>query len=143
MLKFIQFCIIVLVAFGIALSQDYYNKPSGDVNCDGVVDVADITSLIGYVFNKQPLPQCYPTTDTLIDTVLTSGRLTIKEIISKDTTIVKHSGYYTNNYTAYVHRLLVYRNGILCDSVKFYDFLHRVNMYSTIRDTFPQGCGGE
>jgi hypothetical protein len=138
-----KYVFIFLTLFVFAPCYAEYHK-NMDCNCDGQVNIADVTTLINYIFGTHTFPLCpdviqYPLISVLLDTTTGDISTKIVEIVNIDTSYTD-----VHNYASvgdmYTHTYLIYKNGVLCDSSKFLDITRRM-WIDKIIDTFPQGCG--
>lgn len=127
--------VILLLMFPVSSSA-----VDGDLNCNGIANIADIVLLIQHVFNGLPLPVCseYPDSVVVVNTTIDNVFYRMVEYLNEDTLLDK----YHSAGPVIVHTFKTWEDGVLHDSSVYYDIVHRMWIYHVMADTFCCNLSG-
>jgi len=80
----VRFFLIILV--GLFLYAPSQAQIVGDCNCDGAVDISDVTTLVGYIFGHQLMPPCVRT-----DSSSVTVTWTVPGVLNQPTTAIAYN----------------------------------------------------
>lgn len=128
--------ITLIILFTLLLVPKINGQLIGDINQDEVVDIWDVQALLYHVIYQTELPgfimNQYPDSIVWLDSLIenptdTFGLYIVEKITIIDSTDVRYYNYDIGAYGIWAveHMFLVYRNGVLSDSMAVEDYCHR------------------